>query len=172
MSYSFDLEPPGTFDRYVNVSLVHKTFEPDIWTTFEAVPDHICTDEDIAKHYPLMDDKNTWSKELWSCPEIDPDLKLYGDFNAWSSSYFEIWVEYCNNATSHVECASYEEIDEYLLLKYLIVRMNSQNFVELDMKDHINGRTKEDWISVNPKAHLRLNYDIEYQEIEREDQFI
>jgi len=40
------------------------------------------------------------------------------------------------------------------------------------MEDHIKGKTKEDWISVNPNAHTRLNYVVEHEEIEREDEFI
>jgi len=90
----------------VNVSFVHKTFEPDTWTTFEALPDHVCTDEDIANHFDLTDPKNSWNKEFWMCPEIPADTKLYGEFNSWSSSYFEIWVEKCNNETSTVTCAT------------------------------------------------------------------
>ena len=102
MSYSWNYELPGTYDRYLNISLVYKTFEPDTWSAFTAVPDHVCTDSDIEKHYPLADPKNSWGKEFFMCPELDPDVDFYGDFNAWSSSYFEVWVEYCNNATSSV----------------------------------------------------------------------
>eukprot|EP00351_Strombidinopsis_sp_SopsisLIS2011_P000793 CAMPEP_0116875554 /NCGR_PEP_ID=MMETSP0463-20121206/7555_1 /TAXON_ID=181622 /ORGANISM="Strombidinopsis sp, Strain SopsisLIS2011" /LENGTH=98 /DNA_ID=CAMNT_0004521393 /DNA_START=275 /DNA_END=568 /DNA_ORIENTATION=+ len=96
------------------MSLVHKTFEPDVWTVMSTVPDHPCTEQDIERHFPLSDPKNSWNRESWVCPDIDPNVDLYGDFNAWSSSYFEIWVEYCNNSTSEVTCASKEEIDEYL----------------------------------------------------------
>ena len=44
----------------------------------------------------------------------------------------------------------------------MIVRMNTENFDELKMEDHIKGTTREEWISVNPYAHLRINYDVEY----------
>jgi len=156
----------------VNVSFIHKTFEPDTWTTFEVLNDHVCTERDIREHFPLADPKNSFNRESWICPDVLTDVELYGDFNAWSSSYFEIWVEYCNNDTSTVTCASKEEIDEYLTFTYLIVRMNNQNFNELSMEDHINNFTTEEWIAVNPNARMRLNYRIEHEEIEREDTFL
>ena len=40
--------------------------------------------------------------------------------------------------------------------------MNTENFSELEMDEHIMGTTKEDWISVNPHAHMRMNYKLEH----------
>eukprot|EP00352_Strombidinopsis_acuminata_P005959 CAMPEP_0176349640 /NCGR_PEP_ID=MMETSP0126-20121128/8836_1 /TAXON_ID=141414 ORGANISM="Strombidinopsis acuminatum, Strain SPMC142" /NCGR_SAMPLE_ID=MMETSP0126 /ASSEMBLY_ACC=CAM_ASM_000229 /LENGTH=152 /DNA_ID=CAMNT_0017699171 /DNA_START=450 /DNA_END=908 /DNA_ORIENTATION=- len=152
--------------------MVHKTFEPETWTTFEVMTDHTCTDEDIERHFPLQNPKNSWNKDVYMCPDIDPQMELYGDFNAWSSSYLEIWVEKCNPQTSHVTCASEKEIEEFLKLKYLIIRMNTQSFSEMEMDYHIKNTTQEHWIPINYLTRLRNNYLIEYEEIEREDEYL
>lgn len=47
-----------------------------------------------------------------------------------------------------------------------------ENFEELDMADHIKNTTDEHWLPLNPNAHMRLNYKIDYDEIERQDSFI
>jgi len=47
--------------------------------------------------------------------------------------------------------------------------MNGQSFEELKMSDYILNTTVENWVSINPNSHLRINYNIEYEEIERED---
>jgi len=163
---------PGSYDQYLNISLVHRQYEPDTGGVSKALPDHTCDEEDIAKHFPLADPKNTWNKHLWECPSIDQDIEMYGEFNSFSSSYFEIWVEYCNNDTSRVECASREQIEEFLIFKYLVVRMNVQTFEELNMEEHINNSTLEHWLPLHPSTPVRINYKMEYDEIEREDSWI
>ena len=47
--------------------------------------------------------------------------------------------------------------------------MNSQSFEELKMSDYIRNTSVEQWISINPNSNLRINYNIEYEEIETED---
>jgi len=40
VSYSLNNLEPGTYDKYVNISLVHRAYEPDTGNLFNALPDH------------------------------------------------------------------------------------------------------------------------------------
>eukprot|EP00351_Strombidinopsis_sp_SopsisLIS2011_P005237 CAMPEP_0116872480 /NCGR_PEP_ID=MMETSP0463-20121206/3244_1 /TAXON_ID=181622 /ORGANISM="Strombidinopsis sp, Strain SopsisLIS2011" /LENGTH=168 /DNA_ID=CAMNT_0004512771 /DNA_START=254 /DNA_END=760 /DNA_ORIENTATION=+ len=167
-----NLASPETYEKYLNVSFIHKTFEPDTWTTYAVVPSGPCTDEQIARHFPLSDPKNSWNQEVWLCPDLPEDFEVYGEFNSWSSSYFEIWVEKCNNDTSAVVCATEEEIIDFLVYKYIVVRMNMQNFAEMDMDYFITNSTDEHWIPIHFNTPARYNFLMSYEEIEREDEFM
>jgi len=42
---------PGSFDRYLNVTMVYKTYEPETGVVFKGLKQHTCTDDDINEHF-------------------------------------------------------------------------------------------------------------------------
>jgi len=47
-----------------------------------------------------------------------------------------------------------------------------QTFLEMEMDYFVNNSTDEHWIPVHPNAPVRYNYKMEYEEVEREDEYL
>ena len=95
------------YEKYLNVTFVHKTFDPINWTTYTKIPSEVCSNGGFEEnHFPLADEANLVNAEKFYCPKLADDFTFYGQFNSFHSSYVEIWVERCNSTTSNVPCAT------------------------------------------------------------------